>query len=89
MEATAALGVAANFLQFLDFSQKLCSTSLEIHRAANGATNANAESEILLRDFIATIGTLTSDLKQYRSALNLGLAPSGPGRSYSGYSGEV
>jgi hypothetical protein len=71
MEATAALGVAANVLQFLDFGQKLYSTSLEIHRAANGATNANAESETLLRDFIATIDTLTRDLKQYRLTLTV------------------
>jgi hypothetical protein len=70
MEAVVALGVAGNVLQFLDFGQKLYSTSLEIHRAATGASTANAESETLLRDFIESIDTVSSDLKQYRSALD-------------------
>jgi hypothetical protein len=70
MEAVAALGLAGNVLQFLEFGQKLCSTSLEIHRAATGASAANAESEALLRDFIDSIDTVSSDLKQYQFALD-------------------
>lgn len=71
MEAVAALGVAANVVQFLDFSQKLCSTSLEIYQATKGASRANTESETLLRCFIESINMVSSDLKKYRSALNV------------------
>jgi hypothetical protein len=71
MEAVAAVGIAGNAVQFLDFSQKLYSTSLEIYRTTNGASTQNAQSEVLLRDFIESIDTVSSDLEQYRSALDL------------------
>jgi hypothetical protein len=69
MEAVVALGVAGNVLQFLDFASKLCSTSLEIYRTADGASTSNAQTEALLKDFMESMDEVSSDLVQYRSAL--------------------
>lgn len=67
MEVTTALGVAANVIQFLDFGQRLFTTSFEIHRVANGASTAHRKSENLLRDFLNSIDTVSHSLHQYLS----------------------
>ncbi|PMD63790.1 uncharacterized protein K444DRAFT_626482 [Hyaloscypha bicolor E] len=69
MEAIAALGVAGNVVQFLDFGQKLISTSLEIYTAGTGVTVSNKESETLLKDFIESIDTVSENLLQYDTRL--------------------
>ncbi|KAL2440891.1 hypothetical protein ABEF95_008482 [Exophiala dermatitidis] len=70
MEALAAFGVAANVVQFLDFATKLCVTSVEIYRGVHGASASNAQAEVLLKSFIATIDEVSSDLGQYSVALS-------------------
>lgn len=81
MEAITALGVAGNVLQFIDFGQKLVSTSFEIYNAANGASARNQESESLLKSFIESIDTVSTDLVQYdaRLALTFEQTSSSPG----------
>jgi len=69
MEAIIALGVAGNVIQFLDFGQKLISTTLEIYTAGSGATFSNKESETLLKDFIESIDTVSENLLQYDTRL--------------------
>lgn len=71
MEAIVAVGVAGNVLQFLDFASKLCSTSLEIYRTANGTPTSNAQTEALLKGFIESMDGVSSDLAQYRTALSV------------------
>ncbi|CAO2649187.1 Nn.00g101360.m01.CDS01 [Neocucurbitaria sp. VM-36] len=70
MEAVAALGVAGNTVQFLDFATKLCATSIEIYRDADGISTKNAQAERLLKSFIETIDQVSSDLGMYSSTLD-------------------
>lgn len=70
MEALAALGLAGNTVQFLDFATKLCSTSVEIYRGVDGSSASNTQAEGLLKGFIETIDEVASDLGQYRTALS-------------------
>lgn len=69
MEALAALGLAGNTVQFLDFSAKLCATSIEIYRAIDGASSSNAQSETLLKSFIESTDEVSSNLGRYQVAL--------------------
>lgn len=69
MEAVVALGIAGNSVQFLDFASKLCATSIEIYRAADGASASNAQAEALLKSFIDSTDEVTLDLGQYMVAL--------------------
>ena len=69
MEVVAALGVAGNTVQFLDFATKLCATSIEIYREANGTSVANSQTETFLRSFIETLDEVLTDLGRYFSAL--------------------
>jgi hypothetical protein len=70
MEGLAALGIAGNAVQFLDFATKLCVTSIEIFRDADGASASNAHAEVLLKSFIETIDEVSSNLGQYCIALS-------------------
>ncbi|KAF8851240.1 hypothetical protein BDZ45DRAFT_767290 [Acephala macrosclerotiorum] len=71
MEAMAAFGVAGNVIQFLDFGQKLVSTSLEIYIARSGASTSNKEYEKLLQDFIESIDIVSENLLQYDRRLDI------------------
>jgi hypothetical protein len=71
MEALAALGIASNAVQFLEFATKLCVTSIEIYQGADGASTSNAQAEVLLKSFIETIDEVSSNLGQYCVALNV------------------
>jgi hypothetical protein len=70
MEAVAALGVAGNVVQFLDFATKLCVTSVEIYQRTSGASAANSQAETLLKSFVDTIDEISSDLAKYFTSLN-------------------
>lgn len=70
MEALSALALAGNTVQFIDFASKLCGTSIEIYRNAHGASASRAQSESLLKSFIATIDDVTSNLGRYCLALS-------------------
>ncbi|KAL8700965.1 MAG: hypothetical protein Q9201_005157 [Fulgogasparrea decipioides] len=50
MESLAALGLASNILQFLDFSGKLISGTVEFYHAVDGATSSNRVLEHLSKD---------------------------------------
>lgn len=69
MEAVAALGIAGNVVQFLDFASKLCSTTLQIYNTADGVITSNSQTEALLKDFIESVDEVSSDLVEYRAAL--------------------
>jgi hypothetical protein len=69
MEAMAALGAAGNVIQFLDFGQKLISTSAQIYAAGSGVSVANKESETLLKDFIDSIDTVFENLLEYNTRM--------------------
>lgn len=69
MEALAALGVAGNTVQFLDFATRLCVTSINIYQGVNGTSASNAQAEALLKSFIETIDEVSSNLGQYCVAL--------------------
>jgi hypothetical protein len=49
MEAIAALSLAANVFQVVDFAHKLLSTGQQIYQA--GSTVQNAELEVVVQDF--------------------------------------
>jgi hypothetical protein len=70
MEAVAALGIAGNVVQFLDFATKLCVTSVEIYQHTNGASASNAHAETLLKSFVETIDEIAADLGKYFTSLN-------------------
>ncbi|KAH7166454.1 hypothetical protein EDB81DRAFT_853098 [Dactylonectria macrodidyma] len=69
MEATTALGLAGNIVQFLDFSQKLCSTFFQIWQSANGLTKNNADTEFLVKNFSSSLDSVSADLAKYRTYL--------------------
>ena len=69
MEAVAALGIAGNVVQFLDFATKLCLTSVEIYQHNNGASAANDHAETLLKSFVETIDEISRDLGKYFMSL--------------------
>ncbi|KAL8720956.1 MAG: hypothetical protein Q9181_007810 [Wetmoreana brouardii] len=50
MESLAALGLASNILQFLDFGGKLISGTLELYHTVDGATSSNSVLEHLSKD---------------------------------------
>ncbi|KAL8718367.1 MAG: hypothetical protein Q9225_004484 [Loekoesia sp. 1 TL-2023] len=52
MESFAVLGLAANILQFLDFSGKLISGTLELYHAVDGATSSNLVLENISKDLV-------------------------------------
>ena len=81
MEAVAALGVAGNTVQFLDFATKLCVTSIEIYRGAEGASASNAQAEKLLKSFIGSIDEVSSNIGEYCVVLSSTLQTSGRGET--------
>ncbi len=58
MDPFAAIGLAASIVQFLDFSQKLVSGTLELYRAVGGATSSNTLLEYITKDLNQLCGTL-------------------------------
>ena len=61
MEALAALGLASNVLQFIDFGQKLVARSVELFGSASGALSTHIELENLTGDLDAMcLNLLTS-----------------------------
>jgi hypothetical protein len=70
MEATAALGIAGNIVQFIDFSQKLCKTFSQIYQSATGATKHNNDTEVLINSFASSLDALSADLSKYYANLS-------------------
>ena len=60
MEALAAVGLAANVVQFLELGQKLVSGSIELYRASDGATSINSICERITRDLIELCHSMES-----------------------------
>jgi hypothetical protein len=58
MESFAALGIAANIAQFIDYGIKLTSTASEIYRSPSGTTKEN----VLLGDIMADLEVISSRL---------------------------
>lgn len=70
MEATAALGIAGNIVQFIDFSQKFCRAVFQIYHLATGATKHNDAVETLIDNFTSSLDTLSADLSKYCAHLS-------------------
>lgn len=68
MESLAILGLAGNILQFLDFSGKIISGTLELYQSANGATSSNLVLENTSKDLVQLCAAMLPDLTS-RSAL--------------------
>ncbi|KAG8528462.1 uncharacterized protein KY384_007380 [Bacidia gigantensis] len=60
MEPLAAIGLAANVVQFLDFARGLVSEAFEIYQAVDGATSSNALLERVTEDLIQICNGLDS-----------------------------
>jgi hypothetical protein len=61
MDPLAALGVASNILTFIDFSQKLISSSCEVYSSTTGATDENVDLRLLTHDLQALTERLCFD----------------------------
>ncbi|KAL6716077.1 hypothetical protein ACLMJK_005643 [Lecanora helva] len=61
MESLAALGLAANIVQFLDFGRKLVSGTLELCRSEDGTSSAGRALQIVTED----LNKLCIDLSQH------------------------
>lgn len=70
MEALAALSLAGNVVQFVDFGQKLCHMFLEIWSASRGLTNSNSDTQKRIDVFLASLDTVKADLRTYSSVLS-------------------
>ena len=60
MEALAALSLAGNILQFVDFGQKLVSRASEFYGSATSGLGVNAELEILTNDLSKLCASLVN-----------------------------
>jgi hypothetical protein len=69
MEAGAAVGLAGNIVQFLDFSQKLTKTILEIWKSTTGSTKSNQNLAVTVQTFLQGLDSVASDLQEYRGFL--------------------
>lgn len=58
MEALAALGLAGNVIQFVDYAQKLVSGSREIYKSATGLTAENDVLDAIIRDVLDLSGKI-------------------------------
>lgn len=70
MEAAAALGIAGNVVQFLDFSQKLSKTILEIWKSTKGIAKSSEHTEIAAQTFLESLDCVSNDLCEYRGFLS-------------------
>ena len=61
MESIAALSLAANVIQIVDFAQKILSAGRQIHRA--GSTLQNAEVEVVLLGSALAVELVTGWVK--------------------------
>jgi hypothetical protein len=78
MEATAALGIAGNVVQFIDFSQKLCSTVSQVYRSTDGISSANSNTELVAKNLLLSLDRISADVANYRSHLERDI-PTGTG----------
>ena len=70
MEAVAALGVACNVLQLVEFGLQLTSKCHEIYASASGLTEQTAAIDDIATESSTTFDTLQQALESKSSALN-------------------
>lgn len=70
MEGVAALGLAGNITQFLEFGLKFCRTVNEIYHSASGITKHNTDVETLTNDFVCSLDKIEDDLTKYCAFLS-------------------
>lgn len=79
MDPLSAIGIAASIVQFLDFSQKLVSGTLELYRASDGATSYNSHLEYITNDLSQLCGTLErasqEGIGEFKAKSEAGLVP--------------
>jgi hypothetical protein len=70
MEPLAAIGLAGNITQFVDFGLQLCRTMTQIYRSASGSTKQNDDIEILINNFSCNLYDIERDLSKYCTYLS-------------------
>ncbi|KAI1500184.1 hypothetical protein F5X99DRAFT_254274 [Biscogniauxia marginata] len=73
MESLAALGLAANVMQFVELGTKIVASANQGYRSAQGATEFNEDLEDVVRDLKAMLHRLSIDPKSYKDATLFGL----------------
>jgi len=66
MDPTSALAVGGNVLQFVEFSLKFISKTLELYRAADGTFETNRHLEVIVRDPLLLNARVVNDAKGIR-----------------------
>jgi hypothetical protein len=61
MEALAAIGLAGNIVQFVDFSGRLISESIELYHSYDGALAENVDIETATKHLVVLIKRLKDD----------------------------
>jgi hypothetical protein len=61
MEALAAIGLVGNIVQFVDFSQKLISKSIQLYHSCDGALAENTDIEIATKNLLILNKKLKDD----------------------------
>lgn len=61
MEALAAIGLVGNIIQFVGFSRKLISKSIQLYHSYDGALVENAHIEIAINDLVILNKKLEND----------------------------
>ncbi|KAL8784506.1 MAG: hypothetical protein Q9195_009016 [Heterodermia aff. obscurata] len=74
-EHLLAFGIAANIIQFIDFSSKLFSTAYQIHESRNTITHKNQELETITNDLRKITGDLDGTLNKDHTGQHLSLSP--------------
>ncbi|TVY39372.1 hypothetical protein LSUB1_G003985 [Lachnellula subtilissima] len=65
LDPLAALGVAGNIVQFVDFTVKLISKSHELHKSADGASTGNKDLEAIAGNLKRLTERLRTDMSQH------------------------
>ena len=68
MDLLIALSLAASVLQFVDFTYKLVSGSVEIYKSATGLTSENKFLEVIAEDVRQRNGHISDSLKSLGSS---------------------
>jgi hypothetical protein len=71
METLAAVGLAGNIVNFLDFGLKVVSKGREIHRANDGALSQNNDLEVVTRDLLLLQTRMERSLTSTTTAYDL------------------
>ncbi|OAG42303.1 hypothetical protein AYO21_03471 [Fonsecaea monophora] len=70
LDPLSAIGLAANIVQFIDFSRRLISDAKEIYHSTNGVTTENVELQDVAESLSRLSSTLLNPLDQSQAAVS-------------------